>query len=64
MSGPITPEKWRNEVDVRDVVEIINGPHAGMIGRVRSITNGKARIVFSSTDRSVLVSVSYLRVSP
>lgn len=46
-----------------DMVEILNGPHAGMTGRVRCITNGKARVVFSAMQRSVVVSVSYLKVS-
>ena len=49
---------------VRDVVEIIKGPHAGMIGRVRNITNGRARIVFSSTARSVLVVCQLLEGEP
>ncbi len=47
----------------KDMVEIMNGPHAGRIGRIRCIENGKARVVFSSLDRSVLVSVSYLKVA-
>ncbi len=47
----------------KDMVEIMNGPHMGRIGRLRCIKDGRGRVVFSSLDRSVLVSMSYLKVA-
>ncbi len=64
MVHPKMLEAFPPHPEVRDVVEILRGPHAGMTGRIRSITNGRARVMFSSTKRSVLVSLSYLKEAP